>query len=377
MESRPPPLEAILRIGEHRAGRDPMESIYYVMSWACHRRCRHCYEERFRPYAHGELERVTAEARDRYARIVDAFPERMTYLDLDDPREDGRLREKIGRIVLSGGEALLDPVRTAVTYPVIERLAARYAGQGGIKIVVQTTGDLVTEAIVADLLARGVYMISVAGADDFHVGMEGPERQRAFVERLTRLFAAAGMRPADGSPTTRKWHEADGPLYGFFGATPDSWIGKIWPRGRGWENDLTRATIADNFCNRWSGGLGFLQHRYSGSEVSVEPTGDVYPCCVKTKRPIGNLLEDSLIDILDSLVGEPAFEAISMGHPERMGIAHGWSVDDFLERSRTTTPAGRPYQNHCIGCDAAHEALLGPVIDRARERRRAARGGSW
>jgi hypothetical protein len=37
-----------------------MESIYYVMAWACHRRCRHCYEERFRPYARGDLEAVVA-----------------------------------------------------------------------------------------------------------------------------------------------------------------------------------------------------------------------------------------------------------------------------------------------------------------------------
>jgi len=51
-------------------------------------------------------------------------------------------------------------VREAVTYPVIERLVARYAGRGGVKIIVQTTGDLVTERIVGDLLDRGIYMIS-------------------------------------------------------------------------------------------------------------------------------------------------------------------------------------------------------------------------
>jgi MoaA/NifB/PqqE/SkfB family radical SAM enzyme len=351
-----------------------MESIYYVMSWACHRRCKHCYEERFRPYLRDELAGVVAEAQANFPRVIDAFPDRMTYLDRDDPLPDGSLPEKTGRIILSGGESLLADVRTVVTYPVIERLVAKYRGRGGVKVVVQTTGDLVTPTIIGDLLERGVYMISVAGVDDFHVGMEGAEKQRAFKEKLSGLFQAAGMRPSGVSAsTTRKWHEEEGPLYSFFGATPDSWIGKIWPRGRAWENDLSKATIADNFCNRWSGGLGFLEHRYSGSEVSVEPTGDVYPCCVKTKRPIGNLLEDGLIDILDSLVGEPAFEAISMGHPERMGIAHGWSLETFLEKSRTTTPSGRPYQNLCIGCDAFHDEMLGPVLERAKQRRRRAR----
>ena len=350
-----------------------MESIYYVMAWACHRRCRHCYEERFRPYAHGELDAVLAEAAANFPRIVDHFPERMTYLDLEDPRSDGTLPEKVGRVVLSGGESLLDPLRERVTYPVIERLTRRYSARGGVKIVVQTTGDLVSDAIVDDLLARGVWMISVAGVDDYHVGMEGEVAQAAFKEKLSRLFERHGMAPSGLSFQSRTWLEEAGPRYNFFGATPESWIGKLWPRGRAWQNDLSRATIADNFCNRWSGGLNFLRHRYSGSEVSVEPDGSLYPCCIKTKLPLGNLVEEDLIAILDSLVGVPAFEAISMGHPERMGIAQGWSEAEFLSRSSTTTPAGRPYANLCIGCDRFHEAMLGPVLSAARERRRAAR----
>lgn len=40
-----------------------MESIYYVLCWHCHRRCKHCYEERFRPYVRDELESVVAEAK--------------------------------------------------------------------------------------------------------------------------------------------------------------------------------------------------------------------------------------------------------------------------------------------------------------------------
>ena len=55
-----------------------MESIYYVMAWACHRRCKHCYEERFRPYVRGALDTVVAEAVRNFPRIVDHFPERMT-----------------------------------------------------------------------------------------------------------------------------------------------------------------------------------------------------------------------------------------------------------------------------------------------------------
>jgi MoaA/NifB/PqqE/SkfB family radical SAM enzyme len=349
-----------------------MESIYYVMAWACHRRCRHCYDARFRPYVRGALDAVVAEAVRNFPRIVDHFPERMTYIDLAEG--PGRHTEKTGRIILSGGEALLDGVREAVTYPVIERLQARYRRAGGVKIVVQTTGDLLTDRIVAELLERGIYMISVASVDDFHVGLEGPERQRAFVERLSALFRRHGMHPSGVSATVRNWHEEQGPLYGFFGATPDSWIGKLWPRGRAWQHSLPRGTVADNFCNRWSGGLNFLRHGHNGSEVSVEPDGSVYPCCVKTALPLGNLTEEPLLEILDSLVGVPAFEAIDMGHPERMGITAGWDEARFVTASRTTLPDGRPYENLCIGCDAFHREHLGPVLAAARARRRAARG---
>ncbi len=348
-----------------------MESIYYVMAWACHRRCRHCYEDRFRPYVRQAFDGVVAEAVRNFPRIVDHFPERMTYVDLGDG--PGQHTEKVGRIILSGGEALLEGVRQAVTYPVIERLQARYRAAGGVKLIVQTTGDLLDDRIVGELLERGVYMISVASVDDFHVGLEGPDKQRAFVDGLSTLFQRHGMRPSGVSATTRNWHEEQGPLYGFFGATPDSWIGKLWPRGRAWHNSLPRGSIADNFCNRWSGGLNFLRHRYSGSEVSVEPDGSVYPCCVKTALPLGNLTEEPLLEILDSLVGVPAFEAITMGHPERMGLAHGWDEAGFIQACRTTLPDGTPYENLCIGCDRFHREHLGPLLAEARARRAAAR----
>jgi hypothetical protein len=353
-----------------------MESIYYVMAWACHRKCKHCYEDRFRPYVRGALESVVQEAERNFPRIVANLPARHTYLDTEDARPDGSFPEKTGRVILSGGEALLDPVRERVTYRVIDALREKYAAQGGVKIVVQTTGDILTDGIVADLLARGVWMISVASVDDYHVGLEGPARQQAFVAKLTALFTRHGMRRSGLSATTRNWHEEAGPVFSFFGATPDSWIGKLWPRGRAWQNNLAHASLADNFCNRWSGGLNFLRHRHNGSEVSIEPDGAVYPCCIKTKLPIGSLLEDNLIDILESLAGVPAFEAITTGHPERMGLTHGWTEARFLEASRTTMPNGTPYQNLCIGCDRFHEEVLGPVLAAARARRRAARGAA-
>ncbi len=58
-----------------------MESIYYVLCWHCHRRCKHCYEERFRPYIRDELAGVVAEA--KAAPACDRQPPRarLTYLE--------------------------------------------------------------------------------------------------------------------------------------------------------------------------------------------------------------------------------------------------------------------------------------------------------
>lgn len=351
-----------------------MESIYYSICWHCHRRCKHCYEERFRPYSRAALETVVAEAERNAPRIVGNFPDRMSFLDrrTPDPNIPGSFIERTGRIILSGGEVLTDPVRERVLYPTIEAIVAKYRSAGGVRVVIQTTGDLVTPAILEDLLRRGVWMISIAGMDDFHVGMEGQKRE-AVQDRLEQIFLAAGVTRSGLQAGQRNWSDEDGPVFSMFGATKEAWIGRIWPRGRGWANGLSRATIADNFCGAWSGGLGFLDHRYSGSEVSVEPDGNVFPCCLKTGVPIGSLLDESLTDILDSLAGHPVYEAINAGKPERMGLSHGWSIDDFYGACRTRTPQGADYANPCVGCDRFHRDVMGPVVAALREQRLAAR----
>jgi hypothetical protein len=330
-----------------------VESIYFVMSWLCHRTCEHCYEDRFHPYHGEELKQVVRESQENIPRIIENLPDRMTYLDLADPDENGDLREKRGRIIVAGGEILLDAVRESVLYPALEQLRRKYANQGGAELIVQTTGDILTEKHIVDLIERDVSVISVSGMDEYHDGFETEEARDKLRDKLTLLFRKHGME--EWTPPPRP---VDKRYFHFFGATPESWIGKLWPRGRAWKNELSTATLTDNFCNAWSGGLNFLDYRHSGSEVSIDPQGNVFPCCIKTKAPAGNLLGRKLEQILDSLAGNPIYEAISMGHPERMGIAHGWSVEKFLEKSKVVLPSGRIYQNLCIGCDAFHEEVL-------------------
>ncbi len=345
-----------------------MESLYYSISYACHRKCKHCYDDRFRPYVREALENVVLEGEKAHEAIINNLPDKMTYLDLQNPRNDGSFEEKQGRIVLSGGEVLVDPVRTRILYPVLEKLTAKYKNTGGIRIIVQTTGDLVTEEILDDLLSKGIWMISISGMDDYHVGMQG-DKKNDLITHLKTMFHARGMKPSGHSAPVKDWSEEEGPVYHFFGAEDDEWIGKLWPRGRAWQNGLSRATIKDNFCNNWSGGKGFLNHGYSGSEVSIEPGGNIYPCCLKTKAPYGNLTEEKLTDILDDLSGHPIFEAINTGDPARMGISEGWSMERFLDASHTETPQGKPYANLCIGCDKFHTDTLKPILEQRRKTR--------
>ena len=346
-----------------------LESIYYSISWVCRRACPHCYDERFRPYPPSEAARLVEQSRAVFPEVVRHLPETMIYADLEEQLPDGDFRRKPGRIVLSGGEVLLEPARTRVLYPLLEMLGDRYRGTGGVRLVVQTAGDLLTPGIVAELLARQVWMISVSSVDEFHLRPSGLTAEQ-HVERLAELFEAAGMRRSGLQAAERKWTDEEGPVYSFFGATPDAWIGKLWPSGRAWVNGLSTARYRDNFCNAWSGGLNFLNVGFSGSEVAVDPDGNLYPCCRKTRLAYGNLCEEPLLEILASLAGRPEFEAITCGHPERMGLGHGVGVEEFVALSRVTDPAGRRYANPCIGCDAVHDRHLGPVLARLRRQRR-------
>jgi MoaA/NifB/PqqE/SkfB family radical SAM enzyme len=204
-----------------------MESIYYVLSFACHRKCVHCYEDRFRPYRRDELARLTAAAKRNFPRIIANLPKDMRYLDRDRPSPEGGPVERIGRIIVSGGEVLIDPVREEILYPALEALRAKYADAGGVKLVVQTTGDLLTERIIAELIGLEIHMISVAGIDDYHVGMEGAKGER-LKAKLVAWFEAAGIRESGAKAGERRLVEdEEGPLYSFFGATRGSWIGKL------------------------------------------------------------------------------------------------------------------------------------------------------
>jgi len=103
--------------------------------------------------------------------------------------------------------------------------------------------------------------------------------------------------------------------------------------------------------------------------VAIEPDGSIYPCCLKTKAALGSLAQERLVDILDSLKGHPAFEAINAGDPEAMGLQMGWSREDYRAASQVIDPKGRNFANVCIGCDAFLKEKLSAEIEHIRARR--------
>jgi hypothetical protein len=344
-----------------------MEAIYWVLTWACHRRCPHCYDDRFRPYVRDDLKRVVGEGQAAWTRVLANLPDDFSYRAKDGTRRRGLL-------VLAGGELLIDGVREELFYPVLDGIRARW-GDAAPHVSIQTTGDVLTPRFAEEMRDRGVGTIAVASIDDYHVGHAGDgkfrlmDRVRAMLGPLgfteVGLGIAKDRRLAERAPGARP----DGPAFLFFGAQPDLWIGELWPRGRAWANGLSQASYADNFCARWSGGKNFLRHGEAGSEVAIEPDGSVYPCCLKTKAPLGNLTEERLTDILDSLKGHPAFEAIDAGDPEAMGLASGWTREDYRAASTALDGKGRAVENVCIGCDRYFAEKLGPEIEAIRAKR--------
>ncbi len=290
-----------------------MDSIYWVVSRDCNQRCAHCYNDS-EPGGPGlTLAQVST--------CVDNLP-----------RPDD---VAVGRIILSGGEVLVWP---ELLFHALSCLHERYGEH--TQLMVQTNGDLLDETMLDRLLAAHVRRIDVSGMDRYHP--KSTLRRRAYIERLfasrsmveaATLGATAGSDSAPGVPV----------VYAFWGATEDQWIGPLWPRGRARRYNLSTAGPETDFCSRWSGAKGFLDYRGDGCEVNIQ-LADVYPCCPMTCRPIGGLLGEPLIGILDRCGRHPVYRALNEGRPEKMGEYLGISEEEGVRRSRELG-------NHCLWCD--------------------------
>ncbi len=351
-----------------------MQAIYWVLTWACHRKCKHCYDDRFRPYVRDALTEVVAEGQTAYQAVMDNLPDNMSWLNENTGQRERTL------LVLAGGELLIDGVREELFYPALDAIQARW-GDNAPKISIQTTGDVLTPQILDECLSRGVESIAIASIDDYHVGMQG-EKKFKFMDDIRTLMSSRGVREVSlggeksarlKAPDLSRQPKPGEPTFLFFGAQEDLWIGELWPRGRAWTNGLSNAGYEVNFCARWSGAKNFLKIGEAGSEVAIEPDGSIYPCCLKTKAPLGSLTEERLEDILASVAALPAIQALNQGDPERMGEHDGIARADFQKLSIAKDGKDREVANLCLGCDRYFEATLGKQLTALREERLKAR----
>ncbi|MCR9225018.1 MAG: SPASM domain-containing protein [Hyphomonas sp.] len=351
-----------------------MQAIYWVLTWACHRKCKHCYDDRFRPYVRDALTEVVAEGQTAYHAVIDNLPDDMSWLNENTGQRERTL------LVLAGGELLIDGVREELFYPALDAIQARW-GDNAPKISIQTTGDVLTPQILDECLSRGVESIAIASIDDYHVGMQG-EKKFKFMDDIRTLMSSRGVREVSlggeksarlKAPDLSRQPKPGEPTFLFFGAQADLWIGELWPRGRAWTNGLSNAGYDVNFCARWSGAKNFLKIGEAGSEVAIEPDGSIYPCCLKTKAPLGSLTEERLEDILASVAALPAIQALNRGDPERMGEHDGIARADFQKLSIAKDGKDREVANLCLGCDRYFEATLGKQLTALREERLKAR----
>jgi hypothetical protein len=240
----------------------------------------------------------------------------------------------VHRVILSGGEVLVWP---DLLFHALQQLRERFSD--AMQLWVQTNGDLLDRRLLDRLLEHGVCRIDVSSMDQYHWKSTVARR-----EQLEGMFQAAGMAPAE-----RKGGDVDvrepepRATFAFWGATEDEWIGPLWPRGRALKTGLVKATPADRFCSDWSGAKNFLNYWDDGCEVNIQ-LADVYPCCPMTCRPIGSLLDEPLLEILDRCSHDPVFEALNEGRPEAMGVSRGISEEYGFARSRELG-------NHCLWCD--------------------------
>jgi Iron-sulfur cluster-binding domain len=351
-----------------------MQAIYWVLTWACHRKCKHCYDDRFRPYVRDALTEVMSEGQTAYHAVIDNLPDDMSWLNENTGQRERTL------LVLAGGELLIDGVREELFYPALDAIQARW-GDNAPKISIQTTGDVLTPQILDECLSRGVESIAIASIDDYHVGMQG-EKKFKFMDDIRTLMSSRGVREVSlggeksarlKAPDLSRQPKPGEPTFLFFGAQADLWIGELWPRGRAWTNGLSNAGYDVNFCARWSGAKNFLKIGEAGSEVAIEPDGSIYPCCLKTKAPLGSLTEERLEDILASVAALPAIQALNQGDPERMGEHDGIARADFQKLSIAKDGKDREVANLCLGCDRYFEATLGKQLTALREERLKAR----
>ncbi len=282
-----------------------MLSIYWVITRKCTQRCSHCY--------------------------ISSGSEGESLSEQDSEKIVRNLPHEIEQVIIGGGETLLTK---GLLYRTLDSLYAKFGEK--TRYMIQTNGDLLDEQTVEELLEKHVSRIDISSIDDFH-------NNRHTREYLDALLSSRGVKYLEFPAVADEDGYIPPAAYSFWGATPDLWLGGVWPRGRALKNGLWTHNPSHNFCNRWSGAVGFLDNDSPQQEINLR-LSDVFPCCPGTKVALGDIRRDPLLEVLDRYRDDPVFLALNRGEPEAMGVEQGITID--LARQRI-----EELGSCCLWCD--------------------------
>jgi organic radical activating enzyme len=289
-------------------------TIYWVFTQLCNDECDHCYN--------------------------DSGPKGKRMSDEECHQIISNLPEKLGRIILSGGEPLADKKQL---YLILETLTKKYGKEFNISL--QTNGDLLKPKILDELLEKGVKSFNIASLDRFH------KHAGAKLEPLKNLFDSRGLVDVMPYITVGVYEEgkkqkidSNWITYSYFGANEEMWLGGNWARGRAFEKDLWMQDPLHNFCKIQSGAKNFLGgHKDVIEELSIQLWA-INPCCPGTKKAMGNARKEKITDVLLKVKESPIFQTLNNGEPYKMGKSIGITEAYALERGKAT-------QNICLWCN--------------------------
>ncbi|HRK27188.1 MAG TPA: radical SAM protein [Chitinophagales bacterium] len=298
-----------------------LESLYWVFTQLCNDQCSHCYN-----LSGPKGERIT---QSECLAIISNLP------------------PLIDRIILSGGEPLAERQKL---YFILDHLKQKYGSAS--QIMLQTNGDLLTAAILDNLIEKGVTRFDIASIDRYH------KKAGAHLQRLANLFASRGVNGDDKDPLINKdnYLHKTALSWGYWGATDDMWLGGNWARGRALQTSIWKRSATHNFCTILSGARNFLGG-YSDipQEISIQ-LWKINPCCPGTKYPMGDARTEKIADVLQKVAKMEVFKQLNQGNPWKMGTHLGITEQQAKQRTQEL-------QNICLYCDdffTRHMAAFNP-----------------
>ncbi|KIX21531.1 radical SAM protein [Flavobacterium sp. 316] len=286
-----------------------IQSIYWVFTQLCNDDCDHCYND------------------------SSPFGKRISKADCMQIIEN--LPEKVGRLILSGGEPLAD---IKLLYAILDKVREKYGDT--IQIMLQTNGDLLNTEKLQILIEKGVQRFDIASIDRYHKKAGG-----RLIE-LADIFESCGVIGTEKDPLIEGGHYlAENPLsWGYWGASEDMWLGGNWARGKAYKNDIWLQNPDHNFCTILSGARNFLGgYDDIPQEISIQ-LWRINPCCPGTHFPMGDARKQKVANVLEKASKSTIFKMLNEGNPLKMGISLGVSEEEAKSKNDE-------FKNICLYCD--------------------------